>query len=202
MLSRWKNQIEPYRVLMVVFAFSVSLVGCPQMTDTANGPDGGENNGSNPSSQVLAMEDNAHTDINTERTSRSLSALPMTEALRLVARAHSEDMAARDFFAHTNPDGDDPFERMGNANISFQTAGENIFWNNFPDPVGTAVDGWMKSDGHRANILEEGFTHTGMGVAGDPVAGYYFTQVFTGGGKKSTEFVYGYLPPATAVAME
>ncbi len=50
--------------------------------------------------------------------------------------------------------------------------GENI-----PQPVPTAIDGWMKSPGHRDNILRPIFTQTGVGVwqEGDK---YYITQLF------------------------
>jgi len=52
-----------------------------------------------------------------------------------VARALSEDMIARDFFDHVNPDGEDPFDRMADVGITYQTAGENFAWNNFSNPV-------------------------------------------------------------------
>lgn len=129
--------------------------------------------------QILAMEQDAFEQVNVQRTNEGLAALIMDEDVRAVARGHSEDMAARDFFDHVNPDGLDPFERLAAAGIAYTWAGENIAWNNYPDPVPTAVEGWMNSQGHRENILRQQFTHTGMGVASDGAGGYYFTQVFT-----------------------
>ena len=116
--------------------------------------------------------------VNAERTDQGIEALTPDDALHAVARAHSQDMIDRNFFDHTNPDGDDPFDRMTDAGITYTAAAENIQWNDFPDPVATAVDGWMNSPGHRTNILNATYTHTGMGVAVDN-GKYYFTQVFT-----------------------
>lgn len=130
------------------------------------------------------MEVEALAAINTERAGEDVPALTMHEPLRAVARAHSEDMLARDFFAHNNPEGESPFDRMDAAGIEYGTAGENIAWNNFPDPVETAVTGWMNSPGHRNNILNGAFTETGLGIAGNDADGYYFTQAFMGPGGK------------------
>jgi uncharacterized protein YkwD len=193
--------------IMFVTALSISLSGCPPETATgASGDSGGgsgnESGGGGADSQVIAMEDEAHDALNAERASRDIAALTMRDDLRLVARAHSEDMVARDFFDHTNPDGKDPFERMADAEITYSTAGENIAWNSFPDPVATAVDGWMNSTGHRNNILNGSFTHAGMGVASDGKGGHYFTQVFTGGGKAHIEFLEFYLPPPLALDVD
>lgn len=168
----------------------LALTGCPVMTPSMGG-------GTMPTAAVLAKEIEAHDLVNAERIQAGRAALTMREDLRVVARAHSEDMAARGFFEHENPDGLDPFERMANANITFNTAGENIHANQgFADPAAIAVTGWMNSSGHRANILNGGFTHTGMGVAITPSNKYYFTQVFIGTSKEVPEgyvdvFYYG-----------
>jgi uncharacterized protein YkwD len=68
-----------------------------------------------------------------------------------VARAHSADMVARDFFAHQNPDGESPFDRLREAGIEWSGgAGENIAWGY---PTAAAVlAGWLGSPGHRAKL--------------------------------------------------
>jgi len=173
MLVRWKSAA----VLAGSAVWMAVLTGCPQ-------PNPNPNPNPNVPQHVLDMELDAHQLVNAQRVAEGLAPLTLRNDLRLVARAHSEDMFARQFFDHENPDGDDPFERMHDAGISFTSAAENIAWNNFPDPAAVAVEGWMNSSGHRANILNGVFTHTGMGVAYDPPNdGYYFTQVFTAGSK-------------------
>jgi uncharacterized protein YkwD len=143
--------------------------------------------GADPPKAVLDAEQGTLDLINGERAAAGLSALVMDEDARKVARAHSEDMVARGFFSHTNPDGLDPFQRIDAAGIPYVSAGENLAWNNAPAPAESAVTGWMASPPHRANILRPQFDRTGMGVAVKGLGTYYFTQVFIGTVAKSGE---------------
>lgn len=102
--------------------------------------------------------------------------LNLDDRLVAAARAHSADMAERDYFDHTSPDGEGPGDRATAAGYS-AWGGENIA---VGYPTAQAViDGWMDSEGHRANILNCGFAAIGVGVAeaGDG-GGYYWTQSF------------------------
>ncbi len=113
---------------------------------------------------------------NEQRTKNGLPAFAWSERLASVARAHSQDMDARNFFAHTNPDGKDPFARMRSAGISFSTAGENIAGGANADII---VTNWMNSPGHRANILNPSFHTLGVGVSTNSRYGLLATQNFT-----------------------
>ena len=131
---------------------------------------------------VIAMEDQVLALINQERAGVGKAALAHDPAIRLVARAHSEDMRDRDFFDHVNPDGDDPADRLISAGISFSAWAENIHWNlgSF-DPAQTAFDWWMNSPLHKSNMLDEssiGFTLTGIGCATDGAGKWWFTAIF------------------------
>ena len=69
-------------------------------------------------------------------------------------------------------------DRLQSAGVEYKEIGENIAENtNAPDPAQTAVDGWMRSPGHRESILRPAFTETGVGISqqGRP---YFFTQEF------------------------
>ncbi len=80
-----------------------------------------------------------------------------------VAHAHSTDMRDRDYFSHTNPDGESPFDRLRNAGADWSgAAGENIAWGTSSGQ--TAFDMWINSSGHRANIENCSFTHHGVGL--------------------------------------
>lgn len=128
---------------------------------------------------LAAMEVEAFNLVNQQRVNNGLAALTMNEAVRTVARNHSQDMVDRNFFSHTNPDGDSPFDRLAHAGITYSWAGENIAMNQgYSNPAETAVTGWMESTGHRENILRPQFTQTGMGIAESTDGAYYFTQVF------------------------
>ncbi len=104
--------------------------------------------------------------------------LTMNGALRCAARVHSKDMAERNFFDHTNPDGEDPFTRMERAGYSYSTAGENIAaGQTSPTQV---MQGWMDSPGHCSNIMNPSFTEIGVGAFEAEGAQYPFlwTQTF------------------------
>ncbi len=171
------------RQISVSSLILVSSTGCPSDTipAVAYTPLPGV------SAEVLAMEQLAYALVNDERTRDGDAPLTMREDLRRVARAHSEDMVARNFFDHTNPDNETPWDRMRAAGITWNSAGENIAWNNYSSQAEVAVNGWMGSTGHRNNILNDSFTHTGMGVAFDGAGGAYFTQVFIGISKAAIE---------------
>lgn len=101
--------------------------------------------------------------------------LTMNASLHCAARVHSKDMADRMFFDHTNPDGQDPFDRMAEAGYgSFSTQGENIAMGTFT-PADT-VNGWLESDGHCANILNPAYEEIGVGVYEG--GALYWTQTF------------------------
>jgi uncharacterized protein YkwD len=78
-----------------------------------------------------------------------------------VARAHSSDMRERRFFSHTNPDGKSPFDRLEAAGVDFRAAAENILHGEAS--ASRALDLWLNSAGHRANLLECSYTHHGVG---------------------------------------
>jgi uncharacterized protein YkwD/uncharacterized membrane protein required for colicin V production len=114
--------------------------------------------------------------VNKERAERGLSTLEMDPELRLVARAHAEDMFERGYFAHNTPEGTDPFDRMRAANIIFGLAGENLA---LAPTLNMAHEGLMNSPGHRANILRDGFNKVGIGVLDGGIYGKMFVQEFS-----------------------
>ena len=113
--------------------------------------------------------------INDERVTRGLAALRVDLTMSAVARAHSADMGERDFFDHTNPDGESPFDRMTAGGVNYRSAGENIAWAN---GVEQAHELLMDSPGHRANLLNPDFGRMGIGVTIHPEHGRLVTQVF------------------------
>jgi uncharacterized protein YkwD len=106
--------------------------------------------------------------LNRERAAHGLPSLVEAAPLEAAAQAHAEDMGRRDFFAHRNPDGDDPDRRIRRAGFEGRTTGENLYWGTRIDATpAQAVDGWMHSPGHRANILRRSFASVGTGIALD-----------------------------------
>src|SRR5690606_19186594 len=93
--------------------------------------------------------------------------------LAYVAYQHSQDMAQKRFFAHINPEGEDPNDRFRNHG-GFGHVGENIA---LDSRIDSAFRRLMGSPGHRANILSEQFTHAGIGVYSSG-GQFYITQLF------------------------
>jgi len=112
----------------------------------------------------------------TEGAFAATGPLTMDPALRCAARKHSADMAARNFFDHVNPDGEDPFERIARAGYGdYSQQGENIAGG--ADSPKASVDGWLASDGHCGNLMSPNSTEIGIGAyegLGDYT--YYWTQ--------------------------
>lgn len=127
-----------------------------------------------------SLERRAFDLVNAERRARGESPLAWDAELSRLARQHSLDMARSGFLDHRGPDGRDMADRARAAGIrGWQVLGENIAFNQgFEDPSGFAVQRWMGSSKHRANILNGQFTRTGIGVARAADGSIYFTQVF------------------------
>ena len=115
--------------------------------------------------------------VNKERAAAGLSLLTLDSSLSKVAESHSVDMARNNYFSHTNLNGLSPFDRLKNAGISYKTAGENIAGNSSNSG---AVNAWMNSSGHKANILNNSFNYTGIGVVNSPKYGKIYVQMFMG----------------------
>ena len=113
--------------------------------------------------------------INAERQKRGLKSLVADPEMQQVARAHSQDMFAKGYFAHDDPDGKDPFERIRAANIHFATAGENLA---LAQTVEIAHVNLMNSPGHRANILNPSFGRVGIGILDGGFYGLMISQEF------------------------
>ncbi|HLR80319.1 MAG TPA: CAP domain-containing protein [Bacillota bacterium] len=90
---------------------------------------------------------------------------------RDVAFSHSKDMAENDYFSHNSLDGQGLQERLAVKEISYVTAGENIAAQ-YPDAP-SVVEGWLNSQDHREALLNEEYTHLGVGVYQ-----LYYTQNF------------------------
>jgi uncharacterized protein YkwD len=96
---------------------------------------------------------------------RQTTAYPLRQnaQLDLAAQRHAEDMLARHFFAHENPEGETVRERARAAGYSWRVIGENIAEGQLS--VDDVMETWMQSPGHRRNILDRDFKELGVGLA-------------------------------------
>jgi uncharacterized YkwD family protein len=116
--------------------------------------------------------------VNQERAKVGLNPLTLNAKLSSVATQKSQDMADLGYFDHTSPTYGSPFDMMKQFGVSYQSAGENIAkGQTSPEQV---MNGWMNSDGHRANILNSSFTQLGVGVVKNANGQLIWTQMFIG----------------------
>lgn len=130
-----------------------------------------------PQSAALAALDM----VNAERAAQGCAPLRLNARLTAAAERQSRAMATQHFLAHNDPDGSTPGTRVHAAGYPYQMVGENITANT--DDPRDAVDTWMNSPGHRANILTCAYRETGIAVADatdDTAQDYraFWTQVF------------------------
>ncbi|MBW4650372.1 MAG: CAP domain-containing protein [Kastovskya adunca ATA6-11-RM4] len=128
------------------------------------------------STSPSAIEQSVHAQINQYRQSRNLPPLSLNSTISQQARAHSQNMAAgRTAFSH---DGFNQRVAVIGQTSPYRSAAENIAYNQgYSAPGKQAVEGWLKSTGHRKNI-EGQFDSAGIGVAQNAKGEYYFTQIF------------------------
>lgn len=115
--------------------------------------------------------------INEQRQKNGLAALKMDSEVQRVARIKAQDMVNNNYFSHTSPTYGSPFDMLKSFRVSYKTAGENIAGNSSNSG---AVNAWMNSTGHRANILNSSFNYTGIGVVSSPKYGKVYVQMFIG----------------------
>jgi Uncharacterized protein with SCP/PR1 domains len=113
--------------------------------------------------------------VNQQRSAAGCGPLTLDNRLSQAATAHSQDMSQNNYFAHNSQDGRDPFQRMRDA--GYPSPGAENIAQGYTDEQ-AAVDGWMNSPGHRANILNCNLHTMGLGTASSPTKGIYWTQTF------------------------
>lgn len=118
--------------------------------------------------------------INRERERKGLSYLEWNPELARMARSYSQQMAQGNFFSHYDASGASVVERAQAMKIKgWSKIGENLFeCQGARDFASLSVEKWMKSPGHRQNILDAEYTMSGIGVAATRDGKIYVTQVF------------------------
>lgn len=115
--------------------------------------------------------------VNQERSRRGLNTLAYSEALEAQAEQYACEMISYDFFAHENPvTGSTLPDRALEFGYDYQIIGENLAAGQ-PTPD-RAMDDWMNSPGHAANILQPSFVELGIGIRTGGEYGVYWVQEF------------------------
>jgi len=186
-------------ILLIIVSACISCA-IPNPTQSSSPPE----QKSKPSLSVAALEKTIHALINKERLVNGLNQITWDDALSEIARKHSRDMSKRNYFDHYSPEGHDYLYRyeqegyqcaivegrivhLGAENIALNYLydkvttinGEAFYdWNSQDKIAETTVQGWMRSIGHRKNILTPYFQKEGIGVVISPDDKIYITQNF------------------------
>ncbi|MDX3752077.1 ricin-type beta-trefoil lectin domain protein [Streptomyces sp. AK08-02] len=115
---------------------------------------------------MTSLEKQALDNVNAQRTANGCAALVVDTSLQKAAHDYAAEMVRTHNFSHTSASGKSPTDRARDAGYTRGGVGENIAMGFQGDPngvVNNATYGWMSSSGHRANILNCGYTRTGMG---------------------------------------
>ncbi|TCS93146.1 CAP domain-containing protein [Hazenella coriacea] len=131
---------------------------------------------STTSGQVSELEKEVARLVNIEREKRGLKPLTMSSQISDIARKKSNDMKVNNYFDHQSPTYGSPFDMLKQFGVSYKSAGENIAAGQ--RTAQEVMNGWMNSEGHRANILNPSFTHIGVGSVTGGNYGTYWTQLF------------------------
>ncbi len=201
----------------LLLALALLLSGCMETTVPLVGDANGQNSPDlqgelqgkiqEVTSNAANLAADIHKLINEERRNNGLKALQWDQSLANIALSHSKDMAARDYFDHINPEGEDFADRYEEHGYRLEThigdrvyvGGENLYLNNvvrsytYDEETGevfayqyndmkelarSTVRGWMESPGHRDNILTP-FTREGIGICVTDEGEVYITENFS-----------------------
>ena len=152
----------------------------PEIPQSPEQPDTPENNGSpdtdggvqdpgaeTPAAQVLAL-------VNAQRARAGLGSLSLDPEASKAAGVRAREIQIS--FSHTRPDGRDFSTALSEAGASFRASGENIaYGQRLAEQV---MDVWMNSAGHRANILNPGYSRIGIGHVKDSRGVDHWVQLF------------------------
>jgi len=109
--------------------------------------------------------------LNRQRVAVGLRPLRVQPALQRAASRYARLMVRMGFFNHVSPGGSTMSQRIAHTHylrgVRSWSLGENLAWGTGASATpADIVNGWMRSPGHRANILDRGFREIGIGVAG------------------------------------
>lgn len=97
---------------------------------------------------------------NEERAKKGLGKLTGNSRLTTAAQKRAAETAQK--LSHTRPNGQSWSTVLKECNVKYTVAGENIAYNYYT--AAEAMEGWMDSQGHKANILNAKYKNIGVGL--------------------------------------
>jgi uncharacterized protein YkwD len=142
----------------------VSLVALALVALTLIAPAGA--NVSGPRSSMQTLETGVLQEINAFRRANGLVPLRLSTKLSLAARQHSSEMAARGYFSHSSANGSKFDRRIARyysiARWRYWSVGENLLWSSPDVDAAGALQMWLNSPEHRANLMTKRWREIGL----------------------------------------
>ena len=119
-----------------------------------------------PALSMAALDQGVLTDINAFRTAHRLVPLRLSQQLSAAALAHTQEMATDGYFAHTSADGAAFWKRVqrfyASSPWSYWSVGENLLWSSPDVDAAGALQLWLNSPEHRANLMNPRWREIGV----------------------------------------
>jgi uncharacterized protein YkwD len=119
-----------------------------------------------PQAAMSPLESGVLVDINTFRRDHHLAPLRVNAKLGAVARAHTVEMAQQGYFAHESADGALFWKRIqsfyGSSPWRYWSVGENLLWSSPDVSPSKAMQMWLASPEHRANLMNPRWREIGI----------------------------------------
>ncbi len=133
-----------------------------------------------PPPSLVEMEQQMVVGVNAERTKAGLPTYELDQEIAEMALEHAQDMVVRGYFGHVTPEGISLRDRFAKWEINVSNVGEDIQRNTRPaqETVQFALNWFMSSRPHRANILHPRHNRIGVGIVESPPGWYTFVLVF------------------------
>lgn len=112
--------------------------------------------------------------VNEARTEECSPEIEISYELNYLADVRAKEQT--ELFSHTRPDDTRWVTVFDEYGVSAGYKGENILYGS--TTAQGAMDLWLNSEGHRANILNTNYTHVGIGVAVGDDGRTYWVQLF------------------------
>lgn len=166
-----------WRVFLCLAAASLAAGVIQLAGATADRPPAAPGQDIKPRPSLEDMERELLQLLNAERASRGLAPLTPSAPLAAAARGHSLEMAAREVLTHESGSGRTLTDRLAAAGLFFSAEGENVA-RSYTFSAAEVHDGFMRSPGHRENILNPAFDRVGLSVVRVPGRAFYVTEDF------------------------
>ncbi|MFY9580149.1 MAG: CAP domain-containing protein [Gaiellaceae bacterium] len=123
---------------------------------------------------MQSLEAGVLADLNAFRRAHGLVALRLSPALSQAARQHSAEMAARGYFSHDSANGSSFDKRIARfypmGFHHFWSVGENLLWSSPDVDAARALNMWINSPEHKANLLTARWREIGLSAMHSPSA--------------------------------